>query len=314
MIGGDVLTSYQQPLRGYSAQRLARRSLVGVACSLLAVATGAQEGGNGREHQLVTASQPEGRLLAFYSAAMVFTPIGTLPRGERWSVGLEGTWIPILNESQRRPGIDKPETTNLAPILPRPRLAVRTRFADLDASWVPPLPVADASANLYAVAASRTLRRWRGTEVTPRLSIVGGRVRGAITCNARTAAQDGATLATYYAAVCRGHESDDWFEPRILAAELVAIRPLPGRARRGHVWIALGERIDRSRFDIGVQRTDGSRDPDHPVLQLRDVRPHASVGARWRLSNRTLAAAEGFYAPGSLATIRLFAAVAGRRP
>ncbi len=313
MIGGDVLISNRKP-SSRTVQRATRRLFVCISCSLLAVPTDAQESATGRVHQLYTANQPEGRLLAFYSAAMVFTPLGMLARGERWSVGLEGTWIPMLNESQRRPGIDKPETTNLAPILPRPRLAVRTRLADLDASWVPPLKVADARANLFAVAASRTLGRWRGINVTPRLSVVGGRVRGAITCNARTAAQGGATLATYYAAVCHGHESDDWFEPRIVAAELVASRPLPGRVSRGLVWIALAERVDRSRFDIGVQRTDGSRDLDHPVLQLRDVRPHASVGARWRLSNRTVAAAEGFYAPGSLATLRVFAAVAGRRP
>jgi hypothetical protein len=249
---------------------------------------------------------------------MVFSPVGSLPLGARWTVGLEGAWIPMLSESQRRPGIDKPETTNLSPVLPRPRLAVRTAVAQFEASWVPPVTVADARANLFALAVSRSVGHWRGIAFAPRLSIVGGRVQGAITCNKRTAADGGASLATYYAAVCHGRDSDDWFEPRIAAAEIVAYRALSRRAGdsglpRVHVWLAVGGRADRSRFDIGVQRDDGSRDLDHPLLQLREVRPHAAAGGAWRVGARLTASMEAFYAPGSLATLRVFGGVTGGR-
>lgn len=263
----------------------------------------------GRTEQVHRASEPEGRLLAYYSATMVFSPLGAVAPWQRWSVGLEATWLPSLSESQRRPGIDKPETTNLSPVLPRPRVGVRTSLADFEASWIPPVTVADAKANLVAVAASRTAGSWRGIAFIPRLSVVSGRVEGAITCNAATAAGD-RDLATYYAAVCHGNDSNDWFEPRIAAGEIVAARAF---ARPGaQLWLAAGGRIDRSRFDIGVRRADGSRDPDHPVLELRDSRSHLAAGGRWPVARRVVAAVEWFYAPGSVATLRALVALTGR--
>lgn len=316
MIGGGVLASclWYGSSRGVS--RWHGSALVCLAFLMGGVSVAAAQDPATRLHQVHSASEPEGRLLAYYSAAMVFTPVGSLPPGARWIAGLEGTWIPRLNEAQRRPGIDKPETTNLAPILPRPRIAVRTPVAELEASWVPPVMVADARANLVSLATARSVATWQRTTVAARLSIVGGRVEGAITCNAGTAARGGSTLATYYAAVCHGRDSDDRFEPRLAAGEVVARRDVGRRvasagAPRGEAWLAVGARVDRSRFDIGVIRNDGSRDPDHPVLELRATRPHAAGGFGWRLGRRVVASVEGFYAPGSVATLRLFGAVVG---
>ncbi len=314
MIGGGVLALLLRCRRG-GAIRFPARLIVAIAVlsAVVPSPTAAQEAGT-RVHQVHSASEPEGRLLAYYSAAMVFTPVGSLSPGTRWIVGVEGTWIPRLNEAQRRPGIDKPETTNLAPILPRPRVALHTRVADVEVSWVPPITVADARANLVAFAVGRPFAEWRGTALAGRLSVVSGRVEGAITCNAGTAARGGATLATYYAAVCHGHDSEDWFEPRLAAGEVVARHRVGGRTgsvARGQAWLALGARVDRSRFDIGVIRNGGSRDPDHPVLQLRATRPHGAAGVGWRVSRLLTASLEGFYAPGSVATLRLFGALAG---
>ncbi len=251
------------------------------------------------------AREPEGRLIAFYSAAMTFSPLGRLPNDARISLGVETTWLPHLSVAQRRPGIDKPESTNLAPILPRPRIALRLPARVVaEGSWVPPVPVDDARANIISGALSRSFAMAPGIEVTPRISGVVGRVRGAITCNARTARGGGPPLAVYYLNVCHDHDSDDWFEPRQVAGELLVSRNVP--QLRTELYALGGVRIDRSRFDIGVIRSDGSRDPDHPILRLRDTRPHMSAGARWRLTNSVATAGEFFYAPGSLATVRLF--------
>lgn len=275
------------------------------ATALLAAPLVAQ----GRAEQVHRASEPEGRLLAYYSATMVYSPLGAVAPSHRWSAGIEATWLPSLSESQRRPAIDKPETTNLSPILPRPRLTLRTRVAVFEASWVPPITVADAKANLVAVAASRTVATWRGVAFIPRVSATAGRVEGAITCNASTAGAGDRDLATYYAAVCHGNDSDDWFEPRLAAGEIVAARAL---ARPGaQLWVAAGGRVDRSRFDIGVRRADGVRDPDHPILRLRDRRPHFAAGVRWPVAGRVIAAGEWFYAPGSVATLRALVALTG---
>jgi hypothetical protein len=223
-------------------------------------------------------------------------------------VALEGTWIPALSEAERRPGIDKPEATNLAPVLPRPRLVLRTGRVTLEGAWIPPVRIGSAQADLRALALSGTVARWRGVGLSPRLSLVAGRVRGAITCNARTAAAGGVDLARYYAAVCHGRDSDDWFEPRLIAGEVVADRPW---AQGHNVWIALGGRLDRSRFDIGVRHPDGRRDLDHPILRLHDTRPHGAAGVQWPLARRLVGAAEWFYAPGSVGTIRAMLTIRG---
>lgn len=262
-----------------------------------------------RAEQVHRANEPEGRLLAYYSATMVYSSLGAVAPWQRWSVGIEATWLPPLSEAQRRPGIDKPETTNLSPVLPRPRVSVRTGVGVFEASWVPPITVADAKANLVAAAVSRTVASWRGVAFIPRLSAVTGRVEGAITCNASTAGAGDRDLATYYAAVCHGNDSNDWFEPRLAAGELIAAR---GLARPGaQLWVVAGGRLDRSRFDIGVRRADGSRDPDHPILRLRDTRAHFAAGARWPVHRRIVAAGEWFYAPGSVATLRALMSLTG---
>jgi len=257
------------------------------------------------------ADEPEGRLLAYYAATLVYTPLGTLPAGRWWSLGVEATYLPTLSESQRRPGIDKPETTNLSPVLPRPRLAIRTPLALLEGSWVPPIAVGDAKANLWAFAASRTIARWGGVEIAPRISLVTGRIEGAITCNAETASEGGADIALYYAAICYGNDSDDRFEPRLAAGEIVASRALSRAGARG--WAALGLRRDHSRLDIGVRRTDGSRDPDHPIVALRDTRMHLAAGLAWPLGGRLALGGEWFYAPGSVSTVRALIALTGGR-
>lgn len=278
---------------------------VGGALMMNATSAGAQ----GRVEQVHRASEPEGRLLAYYAAAMVFSPLGTVAQGRRWAAGVEATWIPPLSESQRRPGIDKPETTNLSTVLPRPRVAVRTPVATLEASWVPPVTVGDAKANLWGFAASRTVATWHGVRLAPRVSFVTGRIEGSITCNARTMATRGRDLAVYYARVCHGNDSNDWFVPRLLAGELVGTRPL--LAGRGEAWLVAGGRIDRSRFDIGVRRDDGRRDTDHPILRLEDTRPHLGAGMRVAVAAKLSVAGEAFYAPGSVATLRAFVALTG---
>lgn len=270
----------------------------------------AAQGGAPRVAQVHRADAPEGRLLSFYSAATLFTSLGATAQRARWSVGVEATVIPALSEAQRRPGIDKPETTNLSPVLPRPRAALRVGATVVDGSWIPPVAVGDARATLGALAIAHRVGRWHDVAFLPRLSLVTGRVRGAITCNAATARTGGADLATYYAAVCHGRDSDDWFEPRLVAGEVVAQRA--GRDGAATWWLAVGARRDRSRFDIGVQHPDGTRDRDHPVLVLEDTRLHLTGGVRWPLGARLVTAAEAFFAPGSMLTVRTLLALTPR--
>jgi hypothetical protein len=248
-------------------------------------------------------SDPEGRLLAFYSAAMAFSPAGIAPDDSRLSFALEVSHVPYLDRAQRRPSIDKPESTNLAPFFPRPRVSVRLGSWRAEASWIPPMRVFDVEANLASVAIVGPAARVGGIRLAPRAWGTIGRVKGAMTCSTSQMVGKGPDLELYYATVCHGRESEDWFDPRMLGGEVVASRSLGGGGR--HVYAVLGARLDRTRFDIGVLTFEGIRDPDHPILQLRAFRPHTAIGGSWRVRRGVYAGGELFYAPGSLLTGRV---------
>jgi hypothetical protein len=246
-------------------------------------------------------SEPEGRLLAFYSAAMAFTPAGLPPDESRLAFMLEVSHVPSLSRAQRRPSIDKPESTNLAPFFPRPRLSVRAGNWTAEASWVPPMRVFDVEANLGAVSLAAPSFGMGSIRVQARAWGVTGRVKGSMTCSTREMIGRGADLELYYNTVCHGRESDDWFEPRMVGGELVATRAIGGISS----YAMIGGRIDRTRFDIGVLTGPGERDRDHPILELRATRPHMALGGSWRVRREVSAGAELFYAPGSLLTVRV---------
>lgn len=248
-------------------------------------------------------SDPEGRLIAFYSAALAFSPAGTAPDESRLSFTIEVSHVPWLNDAQRRPSIDKPESTNLAPFFPRPRGSLRIGAWRAEASWIPPVRVFDVEVNVGSAALVGPPLRLGIYSVVPRAWGTIGRVRGAMTCSMATMLGHGADLELYYNTVCHGRESDDWFEPRMLGAEAVAFRSLGSGG--GRIYAVLGGRVDRTRFDIGVLTTSGDRDRDHPILQLRAVRPHGALGASWRVRRSVYAGGELFYAPGSLVTGRI---------
>ena len=248
-------------------------------------------------------SSPEGKLLAFYAAAMAFSPAGIAPDESRIALSLELSHVPYLSTAQRRPSIDKPESTNLAPFFPRPRLSARLGGWIAELSWIPPMEVFEVEANLVSAGVTGPALRVGTFQVAPRAWTTLGRVRGAMTCSVSEMVGKGPDLELYYATVCHGRESDDWFEPRLFGGELLASRPLGSNG--GRAYAVLGARVDRTRFDIGVLTSTGARDADHPILQLRTVRPHGAVGASWRVRSGIFAGGEVFYAPGSLVTGRI---------
>jgi hypothetical protein len=248
-------------------------------------------------------SEPEGRLLAFYSAAMAFSPAGNGWDDSRFSFALEVSHVPYLNKAQRRPSIDKPESTNLAPFFPRPRLSARLGGWRVEGSWIPPMRVFDVKANLISLALTGPSARVGDFRIAPRAWTTLGRVQGAMTCSSEEMLGHGSDLELYYNTVCHGRESDDWFEPRMVAGEAVASRPLGTGG--SSMYGMIGARLDRTRFDIGVLTLEGQRDGDHPILQLRTFRPHGAIGGSWRVRRGVYAGGELFYAPGSLLTGRV---------
>jgi hypothetical protein len=249
--------------------------------------------------------EQEGRLMAFYSSALAFTPVGAPTGVEAWvvDVGVEGSYVPWLSTAQRRVGSDKPEATNLIPFVPRVRLAVALPEGfRVEAGWVPPVRAFGVKSNLIGLALSRPTAVTPSFAVTARLSALAGYARAAITCYEDLGRGD-PSQQIYYSNVCYGGESDDRFEPRHLSGELVATY---GRGWRVVPYAGAGVRAERTRFDVGVITREGTRDADNPILELRTARGYGFAGATW-LGGAARLSGELYYAPGSLVTARLLA-------
>jgi hypothetical protein len=248
---------------------------------------------------------PEGRLMAYYSAALTFSPVGAPSlAATAWTamVGLELGYVPPLSEAQRTAGFSKTESTNLLSVFPRPRLvATLPAGLALEASWIPPVRVTGVKANLISAAVSRPISLGRGLVLTPRVAGMTGSVRAPVTCNDDLALRSEGD-ALFFTHVCHGVESDDSFEPTALSGELVL-----GGTPDGHgitPYAGGGVRVERDRFDVGVRFSDGTFDPNHPILELDLTRAYGFVCATWSAPMSAFST-ELFYAPRSLLTARV---------
>ena len=255
---------------------------------------------------------PEAKLMLYYSSAVAFSPLGALvtwgSAPSRFEAAVELSYLPPLSAEQRTAGSDKPESTNLAPLFARPRIGARLPGdIGLELSWIPPVRVFDVKANLFAGAISRSFNGPSGIRIVPRASFLTGRVEGPITCNRETGTKGSAALATYFTYVCYGNDSRDFFEPRHVSGEVLVTRASVGG--RWQPYASAGARAERTRFDIGVIRADGTRDFDEPILEVKATRGYGTIGTSWLGIRRTRLATELYYAPGSTLTVRALAGV-----
>ncbi len=254
-------------------------------------------------------SSSEGRLMAYYSAALAFSPVGSprVANARGASIGLELSWLPALSEAQRSAGFSKAQSTNLAPVVPRPRVSVGLPAGfTLEGSWIPPIRAFGVTANLVSGAIARSFETGGSFTLTPRIAGTIGSVKGPITCNDDLRKRGGGD-AIYYTYICHGTESEDSFEPNALSGELIASRSF----RRGALapYAGVGVRVERDRFDVGVRFPDGTADPNHAILELDLTRGYGFAGATWAGPRRSALSAELFYAPGSLVTGRVQASL-----
>jgi hypothetical protein len=251
-------------------------------------------------------SDPEGRIMGYYSAALAFTSIGA-PRAEArgLELGLELSFLPPLSEAQRSGGFSKTESTNLMPIVPRPRVAYgMPRGTRFEASYVPPLRVFGVKASLLSAAVSHPLLKTQRVSMTARVAGSSSRVLGPITCNRKVSENGGGDLI-FWERVCHGRESEDAFHAPALSVEVLAAGWQAGSVRP---YAGLGIRNEQDKFAVGVKNFDGTPDPNHPVLEMSVTRPYGMLGATWMRDARTSLSSELFYAPGSVFTIRFLAA------
>lgn len=206
----------------------------------------------------------EGRLLAFYTAPIVFsmaTAPESLPPGTI-RIGAEAEYIPKPNSAIEQTGLcftQKSEQTSLSPVFGRPRITVGGPFGfSLEAAYLPPVTIARATPNLFSFAVSRTHHVARGplsngTTLMLRVHGTFGNVKGAITCSQSQLQQASSIMPCYGT-----RPSKDTFHPDMFGGE-VAAGFAPGVRGISFYGGAGINRID-PHFQVGFTDLNGTLD------------------------------------------------------
>ncbi len=256
-------------------------------------------------------TSPEARLLAFYAVPLAFST-SVQPdqlRPGQWRLSLDVTPMPSANSAQRATNCyasSKQESTNLASIFPRPRLTVGLPFNfEVELSYVPPLQVKDATANLLGVALAWTRRvaivAGSSLIAQARVHTVLGSVEGPITCGL-DALQANATQD------CWGKQiSNDRYTPNVSGAELSAAIDLGEYA----VFLTTGVNSMQPEFQVNFQPGVGYITPLPPVdrslvtIKERINRFTLGGGATWRMFRRVDLTGQIYTSPDDVSITRL---------
>jgi hypothetical protein len=229
----------------------------------------------------VSSSSNEGKLLAFYTAPIVFT-MATAPEEMRPAsirVGGELEYIPKPDPAIEQTGIcftQKSEHTSLSPVFGRPRITVGGPFGlALEAAYLPPVTIAKATPNLFSFAVSEAHHFSAGpvstgTTLMFRLHGTFGNVKGPITCPRSSLQQSSPSSPCYGTA-----PSKDTFHPDMLGAELAA-GFAPGSSPFSFYAGAGANRID-PHFQVGF--TDASGNVDMTQVELASPLTRATLFA-----------------------------------
>ncbi len=206
----------------------------------------------------------EGRLLAFYTAPIVFS-MATAPEvlpPATIRIGAEAEYIPKPNSAIEQTGqcfTQKSEQTSLSPVFGRPRITVGGPFGfSLEAAYLPPVTIARATPNLFSFAVSRTHHVARGplsngTTFMLRVHGTFGNVKGAITCSQSQLQQTSSIMPCYGT-----RPSKDTFHPDMFGGEVAAgfVPGVHGISFYGGAGI---NRID-PHFQVGFTDLNGTLD------------------------------------------------------
>ncbi len=254
-------------------------------------------------------SDPEGSLIGYYSALMVFAPDGAPAPAKTWTVDVTANlgYVPPLSYDQRTAGRDKPEATNLTTVFGYPKVTLWLPYdIGIEAAYTPSVQVNGATPSIYSFAAEVLAGTVKTVRIVPRITYTGGYVEGPITCNRALATSGNQSFEVYYAQVCHSMESKDRFEPDQWALEVNGT----GSLAHGAVlpFVNIGVVQYHSAFDIRVQSPTGTV-TDHPILKMDATEGYGTFGATWVVSPIVRFGGALFWAPGSVFTGRLSATI-----
>jgi hypothetical protein len=243
----------------------------------------------------------EAKLQAFYAAPLAFSPSGLLGlRPGSIQIGADFTLVPEPSNDISHPTlcyVGKEENTRLSPIFPRPHLRVGLPAGFfVEAMYLPPITVADATPNLGSVAlgVARPITPRIGYALRAHATV--GQVKGPITCN------DDALQTTDPSAPCYGNEqSEDTYKPNLVGAEAGLTWQWLARVSG---YVGAGVSTFKPRFQVGFTDLNGNLD-DTLVLPERMTRLTLLVGSAWAATPRISLTGELYSAPEDMTTIRL---------
>lgn len=213
----------------------------------------------------------EGKLLAFYTAPIVFS-MATAPQEMRPGsirIGAEGEYIPKPDRALEQTGAcftQKSEHTSLSPVFGRPRITVGGPFGfAFEAAYLPPVTIARAKPNLFSFAISQARHlavgpALSGTTLMLRVHGTFGNVKGAITCP-RSQLQQSAPSSPCYGS----NPSKDTFHPDMFGGEIAA-GLAPGSGRISFYAGVGANRID-PHFQVGFTDANGNVDATEVELE-----------------------------------------------
>ena len=283
-----------------------RRGLLVLAASVLAH-------GNAAGQCRVASSSNEGKLLAFYTAPIVFSmataPEVLSPGSIR--IGGEGEYIPKPDQAIERTGAcftQKSEHTSLSPVFGRPRITIGGPFGfALEAAYLPPVTIARATPNLFSYAISHSHHfgfgpAASGTTLSLRFHQTLGNVKGAITCPRSQLQQSDP------AAPCYGTSpSKDTFHPDMFGGE-AAVGFAPGGGIFSWYAGAGANRID-PHFQVGFTSANGNVDQTQVELSKPLVRAAVFGGATAVLRNIFDVGAQVYSVPSDATMFRLMGGI-----
>jgi hypothetical protein len=250
-------------------------------------------------------SSNEARTMAKFGVPLAFSAASAPERRASGSfrAGIELSLVPTVDRETTTPTVCRPgkgpENTELLSLVPRPRLSVSlpAGFA-LEASWIPPVRIAEVKANLVGVALSHTASlRARGAALTVRVHGTFGVIKAPVTC-------DDAALADPASECYQGTRSDDAFHPNVFGID-VAVGWSLGRSLRPYMGAGFSRLHPRFQVDFTnqfdqVDRRKVSVDLNRGVL---------FAGATWQARRAFEVSGEIYSAPADAITARVAARV-----
>jgi hypothetical protein len=261
----------------------------------------------------VAASSNEGKLLAFYTAPIVFS-MATAPEVMRplsVRIGAEGEYIPKPSPAIERTGLcftQKSEHTSLSPVFGRPRITIGGPFGfAVEAAYLPPVTIARATPNLFSVAVSQAHHFTRGpvasgATLMVRVHSTFGNVKGPITCPTSSLQQSSPSSP------CYGTEpSKDTFHPDMFGGE-AAVGFAPGTGGLSFYLGGGANRID-PHFQVGFTDANGNVDQTQVELQSPVVRAAVFGGATAMVRQIFDVGAQIYSVPSDATLVRLMGGI-----